>query len=143
MAADPKTIARRFDDDLVNNPTPAVAEAILAEDVVWHHPTFGEIRGRLAAVEALREIRAAYPDVVDTLKHQVAEGDLVANHWSLTGTHRQPYRGAAPSGQQVTWEGVGLHRVMDGRIVEMWTFPHPNPGTPHEIIILQRTHARP
>ncbi len=143
MTADPKTIVRRFDIDLVNNPTPAVAEAILAEDVVWHHPTFGEIRGRQALLEVFRELHAAYPDLVDTLKHQVAEGDLVANHWSLTGTHRQRYRGAAPSGQQVTWEGISLHRVVDGRIVEIRTFPHTNPGTPHEIILRQRTHARP
>ena len=48
MAADPKTIARRFDDDLWQNPDPAVAEAIPAEDVVWHHPTWGESRGRQA-----------------------------------------------------------------------------------------------
>ena len=31
MAADPKAVVRRFDDDLWHNPNPAVAEAILAE----------------------------------------------------------------------------------------------------------------
>lgn len=144
MAADPKTIVRRFDDELWHDPNPAVAGAILAEDVVWHHPTLGEVRGRQTVVETIREIRAAYPDLVNTVEHMLAEGDLVATHWSITGTHREPFRGAAPSAQQITWEGVTLHRVVDGRIVEMWGFPHTTThGSPHEILHRQRSHPRP
>jgi steroid delta-isomerase-like uncharacterized protein len=144
MAADPKTIAQRFDDDLWHNPHPAVAEALLAEDVVWHHPTWGEQRGRQALLEAIREIRAAYPDLVVTVQHIVAEGDLVAIHWSITGTHRQPFRGEAPSAQRLTWEGMVLHRVVAGRIAEMWSFPHTTThGSPHEILHRQRAHPRP
>ncbi len=144
MATDAKTIVRRFDDELWNNRNPAAAETILAEEVVWHHPTFGEIRGRQAMLEVIREIHEAYPDLVDTVKHMLAEGDMVATHWSITGTHRQPYRGAAPSAQRLTWEGVTLHRVLDGRIVEMWGFPHTTThGSPHEILHRQRAEPRP
>ncbi len=144
MATDPKTIVRRFDDELWNNRNAAAAETILAEKVVWHHPTFGEIRGRQAMLDVIREIHAAYPDLVDAVKHMLAEGDMVATHWSITGTHRQPYRGAAPSAQRLTWEGVTLHRVLDGRIVEMWGFPHTTThGSPHEILHRQRAHPRP
>ncbi len=50
-----------------------------------------------------------------TVIHMLAEGDMVATHWSITGTHHQPYRGAAPSAQRLTWEGVTLHRVADGQ----------------------------
>jgi hypothetical protein len=45
MATDIKTIVRRFDEELWNNPNPAAAKTILADEVVWHHPTFGETRG--------------------------------------------------------------------------------------------------
>src|SRR5581483_7655382 len=86
MAADPKAVVRRFDDDLWHNPNPAVAEAILGEDVVWHHPTLGEVRGRQAVVETIREIRAAYPDLVNRVEHMLAEGNMVATHWVITGT---------------------------------------------------------
>ncbi len=143
MAIDPKTIIRRFDDELWNNRNQAAAETILAEEVVWHHPTFGEIRGRQAMLEVIREIHTAYPDLVDTVKHMLAEGDMVATHWSITGTHRRPYRGEAPSAQRLTWEGVTLHRVVDGRIVEMWGFPHTTThGSPHEILHRQRARPR-
>ncbi len=144
MAVDPKTVVRRFHDDLWNNPNPAAAEAILAEDLVWHHPTLGESQGHQAALETIREQRAAYPDLVVTVKHIVAEGDLVATHWSVTGTHRQPYRGVAPSEQRLTWEGANLSRVVDGRIVELWSFPHTTtPGSPYEILHRQRAYPRP
>lgn len=141
MPIDPKTVVRRFDEELFNNRNPAAADTILAEEVVWHHPTLGEIRGKEALVEVIREMHTAYHDLVDTVKHMIAEGDMVATHWSLTGTHRQPYRGAAPSGERVTWEGVTLHRIVDGRIAEMWGFPHTTTsGTPHEILHRQRAH---
>ena len=144
MAADPKTVVRRFHDDLWNNPNPAAAETLLAKDLVWHHPVWGERRGHQAALETIREMRAAYPDLMVTVKHIVAEGDLVATHWSVTGTHRQPYRGVAPSEQRLTWEGANLSRVVDGRIVELWSFPHiTTHGSPHEILHRQRTHPRP
>ncbi len=79
-----------------------------------------------------------------TVIHMLAEGDMVATHWSITGTHHQPYRGATPSAQRLTWEGVTLHRVLDGRIVEMWGFPHTTTqGSPHEILHRQRAHPRP
>ncbi len=144
MAADIKTIVRRFDEELWNNPNPAAAKTILADEVVWHHPTFGEIKGREALLEVIREIHTAYPGLRDKVIHILADGDMVATHWSITGTHHKPYRGAAPSAKQLTWEGVTLHRVVDGRIVEMWGFPHTTAhGTPHEILQRQRAQPRP
>ncbi len=144
MATDPKAIVRRFHDELWNKRNQAAVETILAEKVVWHHPTFGEIRGRQALLEVIREMHAAYADLMTTETHMLAEDDMVASHWSATGTHRQPYRGRAPSTQRLTWEGVTLHRVADGRIVEMWGFPHTTiHGSPHEILHRQRAQTRP
>ncbi len=140
MATDPKTIVRRFHDELWNKRNAAAAETILAEKVVWHHPTFGEIRGHQALLEVIREMHAAYADLMTTEIHMLAEGDMVASHWSAAGTHRQPYRGRTPCTQRLTWGGVTLHRVADGRIVEMWGFPHTTiHGSPHEILHRQPT----
>jgi predicted ester cyclase len=79
---------QRFIDDLFNNQSPAAAEAIVAEDIILHHPTRGEGQGRRAALEAIREMHAAFPDLVITVKQLVAEGDWVTAYWSATGTHR-------------------------------------------------------
>jgi predicted ester cyclase len=58
--------------------------------------------------------RAACPDLSLSVKAMIAAGDQVATYWTATGTRRSPYRGAPPSGQPVTWEGVVPSRVVDG-----------------------------
>jgi steroid delta-isomerase-like uncharacterized protein len=138
MPQDPKTVVLRLENDVWNRGDAAAAEELLAEDVVWHHPTLGELRGRASFLEAIAEIRAAYPDFTVVLEKVVAEGDTVMAHWVATGTHRNAYHGAAPTGQQVTWRGSLSDRVVDGQVVERHTFPDTmTPGGPHEILSRQ------
>ena len=134
MADDPKAVVQRYMDDLWNDRNPAAADEILAADLVWIHPTLGNRQGRQAAADFIKEMRAAFPDMKGTIRSLVAEGDQVTAHWEATGTHQGPYRGAAPTGQPVTWEGVSLYRVKDGRITEHRAFPNSTAhGSPHHI----------
>jgi steroid delta-isomerase-like uncharacterized protein len=134
MAQDPKAVVQRFIDEIWNNRNPAAAEEVMAEEFVWHTPTLGTHSGRAQALEVLAEMRTAFPDMAMVAEEMIAEGDRVVTHWVVTGTHRGPYRGVAPTGQQVTWSGVVLHRVVAGRIAEHRAFPDSTaPGGPHEI----------
>lgn len=106
----------------------------------WIHPTLGNRRGRQAALAMIQEMRAAYPDMETTIRQMVAEGDHVMTPWAATATHRGPYRGVAPTGERLHWEGAVRHRVVDGRIVEHRAFPDcTTRGTPHDIA-LRSTH---
>jgi steroid delta-isomerase-like uncharacterized protein len=134
MADDPKRVVQRFWDEVWNNRNPAAAEELLAEDFVWQTPSLGTHRGRAPALEVLAEIRAAFPDMVLVVEEMIAEGDKVATAWRNTATHRGQYRSAAPTGQPVTWAGMSIDRVVDGRIVEHRAFADAKaPGGPHEI----------
>jgi steroid delta-isomerase-like uncharacterized protein len=134
MAEDPKTIVRRFWDEVWKHQNPAAAEELLAEDFVWQTPSLGTHRGRVQGLAALEQIRAAFPDMTLVVEEMIAEGDKVATSWVNTATHLGPYRGAAPTGQKVTWAGMTMHRVVDGRIVEHRAFADTTaPGGPHEI----------
>ncbi len=134
MAEDAKAVVQRYMDELWNNRNPAAVNEILADDLVWIHPTLGNGRGRQAAMDFITEMREAFPDLEGTIRSIVAEGDQVTIHWGATGSHRRPYRGVAPTGQRLTWEGVTLYRVVDGRIVEHRAFPDSTtPGSPHHI----------
>ncbi len=66
------------------------------------------------------EIRQSFPDYHGTNEIQLAEGDLVANRFVFYGTHRGEFMGIAPTGRDVTFEGLSLDRVVDGKIVEIW-----------------------
>lgn len=59
-----------------------------------------------------------------THHHFVGEGDLVAHHMTIHGTHRAStmplLHGVPVTGNRVTWEFMHLWRVADGKIVEHW-----------------------
>jgi lactoylglutathione lyase len=54
----------------------------------------------------------------------IAEGDLVAQHMTLTGTHQastMPLLAGVPvTHQPVTWTYIHIWRIADGKIAEHW-----------------------
>lgn len=93
--------------------------AELFPNCVYHFPTTGELRG-----EAFRayftSLLNAFPDGRLTMLDQVAEDDKVVIRWSFTGTHKRELMGIAPAGKRVTFTGISIMRVADGKIVEAW-----------------------
>jgi predicted ester cyclase len=70
--------------------------------------------------EGIAEIVRGFPDYHGTNVIQIAEGDFVANRLVAYGTHLGEFMGLAPTGERVTFEGVFLDRVVDGKSVESW-----------------------
>src|SRR5215204_2927660 len=70
--------------------------------------------------EGITEVRRAFPDYHGTNEIQVADGDMVANHFVFYGTHRGEFMGIAPTGREVKFTGLTIDRVVDGKIVENW-----------------------
>jgi steroid delta-isomerase-like uncharacterized protein len=99
-----------------------VLDDICTEDVVSHAP-LGEPRG----VEALKEYEApiheAFTDFEVTVEHLVEEGDHVAMHLTIRGTHRGEMMGVAPTGEEIEFQNMIFHRMEDGRIAERWVQP--------------------
>ncbi len=65
--------------------------------------------------------REAFPDLKITVDKQVAEGDLVAVHWTARGTNTGAGNGIPATGRAVEITGTTLFRLADGRIAEEWT----------------------
>jgi predicted ester cyclase len=70
--------------------------------------------------EGIAEIRRAFPNYHGADEIQIAEGDLVAGRLVFYGTHEGEFMGVAPTGRQVTFRGLSLNRLADGKIVEAW-----------------------
>ncbi len=66
----------------------------------------------------ISELLRAFPDYHGTNEIQIAEGDMVANRFVFYGTHQGEFMGVAPTGKQVTFKGLSLDKVVDGKIVE-------------------------
>lgn len=65
--------------------------------------------------------RVAFPDLRVEVQGLVAEGDSVAARVTLRGTHTGgPWRGAEPTGNEVSMAVMFFFRFEDGRVVEFW-----------------------
>ena len=81
-------------------------------------PEANEHPGYWPGLHTFDYVRNAFSDLSATIKHQVAEGDLVVTHVELTGMHTGPFLGAQPTSHKVIWSVIYLDRFEDGKAVE-------------------------
>jgi predicted ester cyclase len=74
--------------------------------------------------ERLATMQSAFPNAEIELQHVVGNGDLVAFHSVMRGTHAgSEFRGLEASGQRFEVDLVDMLRLRAGRIVEHWGGP--------------------
>jgi predicted ester cyclase len=118
---DNKRIARRHFQELWTNGNLDVADEIYSPDAVGHCGNLPDQTGYPECEKDLvRQDLVAFPDGVATVLDQVAEGDNVMTRWRFDGTHRGPLYGNPASGHRVSVAGFHVHRIVDGKIVEIW-----------------------
>lgn len=91
----------------------------LYSNVIYHAPALGKLRAE-AHREFLRSLFAGIPDGRWVIEDQVSEGDKVVTRWSAIGTHLGMFLGVAASDNQLIVEGISIHRIANGKIVEEW-----------------------
>jgi predicted ester cyclase len=62
----------------------------------------------------------AFPDREDHVEEIIAEGDMVAMLWRITGTHRGNFYGIPATGKPVDFLEIGYFRMSGGKIAEGW-----------------------
>jgi predicted ester cyclase len=81
-------------------------------------------QGRSGLAQILRTIDHDLGPVTVEQHHLIGNGDLVAQHLTLHGTHRRStmplLADVPPSGRPVAWTFIHIWRVTDGMIVEHW-----------------------
>jgi steroid delta-isomerase-like uncharacterized protein len=118
-AEENKAIVRCFWDAFNQHDLDA-ADALTSPDFV-DHETDGSTRTREQHRRQGEGFLAAFPDTYFTLEELIAEGDKVAYRFTYRGTHQGQLMGIAPTGKEVTFTGIGVDRIGDGKIVEEWT----------------------
>jgi predicted ester cyclase len=93
---------------------------IVAPDEVHHWGIGGDTTGFEEFSERWGLFFTAFPDLEFTVDQVVTQDDLVATHWTATGTQRGEWLGIAPTDREVTWQGINIFRFECGQIVESW-----------------------
>ncbi len=114
-----KTLIRRW-VEVWNKQKLDVIDRFVTADYVRHDPNAPEVRGPEGEKQLVGMYLAAFPDLQFTVEDLVAEGDKVATHITVRGTHRGELMGIPPTGKQITVEAMEIYRLEDGRIAEQW-----------------------
>ena len=67
------------------------------------------------------EFRRAFPDFHDSIDIQLAQGEMVATRATSRRTNRGVFMGIEPTNKELSWTGITIDRISEGKIVESWT----------------------
>ena len=97
----------------------ALADELIAPDYVEHTADISEdIVGIDAFKEKITNLRTNYPDFNCTVEELIVKDDRIVWRWIITGTNTGTTNDIPPTGKKMRIEGVGILRVVDGKIVE-------------------------
>ena len=117
MSEENKALALRSWESVDN---PDTLDEVYASDVVWHNPE-GDIQGLEEAEQFVAMIKAAFPDMSTTVEDVIAEGEKVVTRVRFRGAHQGETEDfGPPTGKRIEQEGITIHRIEDGKIVEEW-----------------------
>jgi predicted ester cyclase len=115
---DNKTIIRRFIEESENTGDVSNIREFISEDYVEVHEGERYQIGIKGAIDHVLGVRSVFPDLKLTINYQISENEWVATVYSVTGTFKNEWFGMKPTGIPITFTGVNMDRVKDGKIVE-------------------------
>jgi serine phosphatase RsbU (regulator of sigma subunit)/predicted ester cyclase len=120
-AEENKTIVRRFLEAQAQGDL-EMLDALLAPDFVDRSLLPGQQSDREAYRQGVAEDMATFSNVRINIEDQVAAGDKVVTRFVVHATHdRGEIMDVAPTGRDVTYTAIVIHRIAGGKIVEEWS----------------------
>jgi steroid delta-isomerase-like uncharacterized protein len=114
-----KKIVRRYQEIYNSNELDALGE-VVSEDLLTPRLMPGIPAGIEGARAAHRIMLAGFPDYQTVIEDLFAEGDKVAARITMSGTNTGSFMGIPATGKHVSFTGIYIARIADGKIVEHW-----------------------
>jgi predicted ester cyclase len=118
-----RAVAKRFFEDvLIGHDLAALAE-IVSPDILIHPtamPCEASYYGINGVGDWLGRQWKAFPDLTITDYFTIAQGDIVAAHWTACGTSKGNFMMLPPTGDPVEYTGASMYRIEDKKIAEIW-----------------------
>src|SRR6266498_1387305 len=114
-----KNIVRRYQEIYNSNELDRLTEVVSA-DLLTPNIMPGIPQGLEGAKAAHRIMLAGFPDYQTFVEDMIAEGDKVAARIRMAGTHTGEFMGIPPTGRQISFTGIYIARIANGKMVEHW-----------------------
>ena len=121
MSAEENKAIRRQAYAAVNQKNLDALDEVIASDVINHSARPGQTPGLEGVKQLFSSLHAAFSDFHIDVEDMIAEGDKIVARVTASGTHQGEFMGIAPTGNQVTFTGIDISRIAEGKIVEHWS----------------------
>jgi len=114
-----KVLVLRGWEEIVNQKNLGAFDEFYAADAVHHEPD-QDLQGLEEVKQYIAMYFEAFPDMSVSVEDLIAEGDKVVSRYAYLGTHQGELQGIAPTNKHIEKEGITIHRIEGGKIVEEW-----------------------
>ena len=116
-----KALVETFIHELFTDGDLGAVDRYLHPKMINHDPPFpGAPDGPEGMRQAAAMFRAALPDWHSEVEDLVAEGDIVVERFTASGTQRGELMGVPASGKVIVLHGMQMFRIENSQIVERW-----------------------
>ena len=118
-----RSLVERFFEEVLVGHALQVLPEISAPHILIHPtamPCEATYYGEDGVRQWLSEQWNAFPDLKPAIEFTVAQGDIVAVHWTARGTQGGRFMMLPPTGKPVQYTGASMYRIEEGRIAEIW-----------------------
>lgn len=122
MSEQNKAVVGRFYEEVFNKRNANVIDELSAPNFIDHTAAPGQAPGATGVKDMTVMFQKAFPDLRVTVEEIVAERDIVVARFSMEGTHRGELFGTAATGKRVTFRGLDMVRIKDGKATEVWHY---------------------
>jgi predicted ester cyclase len=118
-----RAVVKRFFEQVLSGYDLDVLAEIASPNILIHPtamPCEASFYGINGAGDWLGGQWKTFPDLTVTDTLLVAQGDIVAVHWTAQGTSKGNFLMLPPTGNPVEYAGLSMYRIEDGKIAEIW-----------------------
>jgi predicted ester cyclase len=113
-----KTIIRQYVERIENTGDVSNIREFISEDYTEVYEGERYPIGIQGAIDHVLGVLRVFPDLKIKIENQISEGEWVATTYSVTGTFKDEWFGMKPTGKPITFTGVNVDRIKDGKIIE-------------------------
>lgn len=116
---DNEALIRRFLLETWGQKRLSTVSEVAAPNISVYYPVMQEpVRGHEAYKQLLTGHHTAFADVQLTVDEVIAAGDRVVARWTQRVIHQGKLLNIPPTGKQITFTGITIYRVENGKVVE-------------------------
>ena len=120
MEGENKALLIRFNEEVFRGNL-SVVDELVAPDFVDHSvPPGMPNKGPEGVKNLLSYFLKAFSDIRVTYHDLLEKDDKVVGRYSMTGTHQGEFMGVGATKKNVSFDGIEIVRVKDGKFAERW-----------------------